>query len=89
MNTNQDKQSINIEWQGYDASFKRLEQIVQLLERGELPLEQAISLFHEGMNLSNQCSVKLDEAEQQIEKIIERNGAIERAPLPLNGKEED
>ena len=75
------------EWTGFDASFQRLEQIVKQLERGELPLEDAISLFHEGMLLSNQCQVKLEEAEQKIEKIIEKDGAIVRADLDLSDKE--
>ena len=82
------KPEVELEWTGYDTAFKRLEQIVNQLERGELPLEDAIHLFHEGMQLSNQCTIKLNEAEQKIEKIIEQNGAIERVPLQLNAKED-
>lgn len=76
------------DWGGYEEAFQRLEQIVNRLERGDVPLEQAIEWFQEGMKLSQICSQKLDAAEQQIEKIMEQNGDFVRKPVFPDTQEE-
>jgi exodeoxyribonuclease VII small subunit len=53
----------------FEASLKRLEEIVIKLESGELPLDESLKLYEEGAALSIICSKKLDEAEQRIVKI--------------------
>ncbi|MEG3639024.1 exodeoxyribonuclease VII small subunit [Magnetococcus sp. PR-3] len=55
--------------QGFEASLERLETLVGDLERGELPLEEALSAYEEGMKLAKQCQKRLDSAEKRIEKI--------------------
>lgn len=50
----------------YEQSILRLEEIVELLESGELPLEEAIKLFEEGTRLSSECYETLKKAEQKI-----------------------
>ena len=50
----------------FEASVLRLEEIVNLLERGEAPLEQAMKLFEEGAGLLRECTARLDEAEQKV-----------------------
>lgn len=50
----------------FEQSIKQLEQIVEELESGDLPLEQAIKKFEEGMKISRFCSEKLDETERKI-----------------------
>ena len=50
----------------FEASMLRLEEIVNLLERGEAPLEQAMKLFEEGAALLRDCTARLDEAEQKV-----------------------
>ncbi len=50
----------------FEASMTRLEEIVGLLERGEVPLEQAMALFEEGAKLLRSCTRQLDEAEQKV-----------------------
>lgn len=50
----------------YEQSILRLEEIVELLESGELPLEEAIKLFEEGTKLSSECYETLKKAEQKI-----------------------
>lgn len=66
----------------FEASMKRLEEIVTLLERGDRPLEEALSLFEEGTKLMNQCSKLLDKAEQKIVKLTEKeDGTPEEAPF--------
>jgi exodeoxyribonuclease VII small subunit len=55
----------------FEQSIKQLEQIVTELESGELPLEQAIKKFEEGMELSRFCSQKLEEAERKITLLMQ------------------
>ena len=48
----------------------RLEEIVTLLERGDAPLDQAMSLFEEGAKLLRECTAKLDTEEQQVRLLV-------------------
>lgn len=50
----------------FEQAMLRLEEIVGLLERGDAPLEQAMTLFEEGAKLLRECTKQLDEAEQKI-----------------------
>ncbi len=50
----------------FEQSMARLEEIVALLERGEAPLEQSLTLFEEGAGLLKSCSILLDQAEQKV-----------------------
>ena len=65
----------------FEQAMKSLEHIVSELERGDVPLEQAIDLFQKGMELSQMCSVKLDHVEHKIDMIIEKDGKLEKKPL--------
>lgn len=62
----------------FEESMSRLEAIVSQLEKGELPLEEALSLFEEGAGLMKQCSEMLDKAEQKVRKLMPGPGG---APL--------
>ncbi len=57
----------------FEEQMNRLEEIVSLLERGDAPLADALSLFEEGTKLVNLCSGMLDQAEQKVVKL--RKGA--------------
>jgi exodeoxyribonuclease VII small subunit len=61
----------------FEDAIKRLEEITEKLEQGDLTLEKALSLYEEGIKLTNKCSLLLDEAEGKI-KIITKdfNGKI-------------
>ncbi len=62
----------------FEQSLEELEKIATNLERGDLTLEQAISEFEQGMNLSKECSKKLDEAEKKINILVQKeNGEFE------------
>ena len=50
----------------FEGSMARLEEIVSLLERGDAPLEQAMTLFEEGAKLLRDCTGRLDQAEQRV-----------------------
>ena len=52
--------------QSFEKSMARLEEIVARMERGDVPLEQALSLFEEGTTLVSRCNKLLDEAELKV-----------------------
>jgi exodeoxyribonuclease VII small subunit len=54
----------------FEQALSELEQIVQKLERGELPLEDSLRLYEEGIRLSRLCHGKLEEAEGRIEVLL-------------------
>jgi len=53
----------------FEASLKRLEEIVSKLEQGEVPLEDSIKLYEEGLALSKSCIEKLTQAELKLKKL--------------------
>lgn len=53
----------------FEKKLKRLEDIVGLMEKGELALEDSLKLFEEGVKLSRECQKKLSEAEAQVKKL--------------------
>ncbi len=54
----------------FEAALLELEQIVQRLEKGELPLEESLVLYEKGVRLSRLCHAKLEEAEGKIELLL-------------------
>jgi exodeoxyribonuclease VII small subunit len=54
----------------FEQALSELEQIVQKLEKGELPLEESLRLYEEGIRLSRLCHGKLEEAEGRIEVLL-------------------
>lgn len=54
----------------FEEALSKLEEIVKKLEKGELPLEESLAAFEEGIRLSRICSKQLDEAERKIEILI-------------------
>jgi len=55
--------------QTFEQNMKRLEEIVRSMERGDVLLEESLSLFQEGTELIKTCGKLLDEAELQVKKI--------------------
>ena len=55
---------------GFEAQLATLERIVRELERGDLPLEQSLDLFEQGVKLSRECQERLNEAERRIEVLL-------------------
>lgn len=53
----------------FEQSMGRLEEIVKRMERGEVPLEEALALFEEGTGLVASCSKQLDEAELKVTQL--------------------
>jgi exodeoxyribonuclease VII small subunit len=61
----------------FEDSLKRLEELVQEMESGELPLEDILKKYEEGNKLIKFCASKLNEAEKRIEILMkEKDGSI-------------
>ncbi|NLA33522.1 MAG: exodeoxyribonuclease VII small subunit [Tenericutes bacterium] len=61
----------------FEENLNNLEKIVQDLENGNIPLDDAISKFNEAIIYANKCSEKLTNAEESINKIINSDGTLE------------
>ena len=70
----------------FEGSMARLEEIVSLLEKGDAPLEKAMSLFEEGAGLLRECSRQLDEAEQKV-SLLTAGKDGEMMEEPFQGKD--
>jgi exodeoxyribonuclease VII small subunit len=54
----------------FEQALERLEEIVALMEKGELTLDDSLSLFQEGVTLSQHCTRRLNDAEAGIQKLV-------------------
>lgn len=61
----------------FEEKIKKLESIVTELESGEVPLDDAINKYTEAMKLSKECSNKLTEVSEKVNKILSENGTLE------------
>lgn len=60
----------------FDEALIELEGIIRKLEAGNLPLEESIKLYKEGMTLSADCHQKLQKIEEQVVKLVDETGQI-------------
>lgn len=60
----------------FEESLEQLEEIVNQLESGDIPLDEAIDKFTKAMELVKLCNEKLNSAEESIAKIVEENGNL-------------
>ena len=65
----------------FEECLDRLEKIVDQLEKGDIPLEQALKLFEEGVQLSNSCRKELEDAEGKVEILLKQNGKLQAEPF--------
>ncbi len=61
----------------FEDKIKRLETIVSELESGEVNLDDAIDKYTEAMKLSRECSLKLNEVSDKVNKILKADGELE------------
>lgn len=61
----------------FEQSLKELEDIVNKLEEGDIPLEEALDKFQEGVGLSRQLKERLKDAEKTLAKIVTEDGKEE------------
>ena len=75
--------------QKFEDAMKRLEEIVQGLEGGDLSLEEALKVFEEGMKLVQFGSHKLEEAEKKVTLLVrEGGGKFAKVPFKLEGEKD-
>jgi exodeoxyribonuclease VII small subunit len=65
----------------FEECLERLEKIVQELEAGDVPLEKSLTLFEEGMQLSNSCRKELEQAEGKVEMLVKSSGKLHAEPF--------
>ena len=70
----------------FEESMQKLEKVVHQLEKGEVPLDKAIALFEEGIQLSDVCRKELEEAEGKVEVLLKKNGKMQPAPFEDESK---
>ncbi|QLC89231.1 exodeoxyribonuclease VII small subunit [Priestia megaterium] len=69
----------------FEEAMEQLETIVNKLEEGDVPLEEAIQQFQEGMTLSKFCHDRLQHIEKQMETILREDGTL----VPFSVQEEE
>jgi len=73
----------------FEDTFKKLETIVNKLEGGDLPLEETMKLFEEGMRLSRLCSERLAEVQKRVEILLKtEDGGIQPQSFSFEGEKE-
>jgi exodeoxyribonuclease VII small subunit len=73
----------------FEDALKRLEKIVEELERGDLSLDEALKKYQEGLELSRTCTQRLDSAKKKIDVLAKnKKGEFELKPLEETKTEE-
>ena len=78
--------------QKFEDAMKALEEIVKRLESGDLPLEESLKIFEEGIALSRYCFNKLEEAEKRVSILIKDENGTRREPFEseeVEGEKQD
>ena len=70
----------------FEQNIRRLEEIVAALEKGDAPLADSLALFEEGTKLIAACSKQLDQAEQQVVRLMKGSDG---QPVELPFSEEE
>ncbi|GAF63811.1 exodeoxyribonuclease VII small subunit [Bacillus sp. TS-2] len=65
----------------FEDAMSQLEEVVERLEQGDVPLDDAIAMFQKGMELSKNCHLKLEQVEKKMDKILHPDGEIEEVQL--------
>lgn len=62
----------------FEENLENLENIVKKLENGDIPLDEAIEKFNDGMKLANECNKILEKANETITKSLSKDGSLEK-----------
>ena len=74
----------------FETAMKRLAEIVEQLESGELPLDESLRLFEEGVSLSRRAGELLDHAERKVEALTRAaDGTLAMVPFDVQADEQD
>jgi len=70
--------------QTFEASLSELETLVNSMESGDLPLDEALKSFERGVELTRQCQLQLKEAEQKVQILTDKRTDAELEPFKSN-----
>jgi len=74
----------------FEDAMARLETIVSELEKGDLPLDESLKIFEEGIKLSKTCLKMLDDAERKVEILIQdKDGKKRLRAITFDAEDED
>jgi len=65
----------------FEKRIEQLETVVKKLESSDLPLEEALKLFEQGIDLSAKCRTELEAAETRVEILLKKGQTVEAVPL--------
>ncbi len=71
----------------FEKKLVRLEEIVQKMEKGDIPLDQSLKLFEEGIGLTRECQTQLSEAENKIRLLVDLDSNKQAVIKPFNTEE--
>ena len=72
----------------FERSLQRLEEVVKRLESANLPLDDAMKLFEEGVELTRECQKQLEQAEGRVEILLKKaDGKIAAEPFEVEDEE--
>lgn len=75
----------DVDKMSFEDAIKELETVVGQLERGDVALDQSISLYERGAALKARCEAKLKEAEEKVAKITLGEGGAPAGTVPFDG----
>jgi exodeoxyribonuclease VII small subunit len=73
----------------FEQALEELERLVERLERGDLPLEEALRIFERGVALTRHCQASLKTAQQKVEILLRKSGQIGAEPFAEAGEVEE
>jgi len=68
----------------FEKAMSQLEQLVEDMEQGDLPLEDALKHFEKGISLATDCQQALSKAEQKVTQLIEKNSELLEKPFEID-----
>ncbi|MDA8348404.1 MAG: exodeoxyribonuclease VII small subunit [Pseudomonadota bacterium] len=71
----------------FEQALAELEAVVERLERGDLPLEEALSVFERGVELTRHCQSALKAAQQRVEILTKRDGQPQIESFTADGRD--
>lgn len=83
-----DAAAANAATPNFEKSLARLEEIVEQMENGTLPLDALMSAFEEGQQLIQVCSARLNEVERRIEILVRKEGRTVAEPFEAESDDE-
>ncbi len=73
----------------FEQALAELEGLVARLERGDLPLDEALKVFERGVALTRHCQTSLQAAQQKVEILLKRNGQPQIEPFEQSADDAD